>query len=70
MNKSKSQVWKKIGCFYALTMLFSFAFGAFILRAGKLEAGNLLYVTGSMCTSTPKTYIPSRLFAVFVTTSF
>src|SRR5262249_23099094 len=48
MKESKARVWKKIACFYALTMLFSFAFGAFILRAGKLEAGNLLFVTGTM----------------------
>src|SRR5262249_9426115 len=39
---------KKIACFYALTLLFSFAFGAFILRAGKLEAGNFLFFTGTM----------------------
>jgi hypothetical protein len=49
MNESKARVWKKIICFYALAMLFSLGFGAFILHAGKLEAGNLLYVTGAMC---------------------
>jgi membrane protease YdiL (CAAX protease family) len=47
-NESKARVWKKIGCFYALTMIFSSVFGGFILRAGKMDAGNLLYVTGSM----------------------
>ena len=46
MNESKSRVWRKIVCFYALAMLLSFGFGAFILHAGKLDAGNLLYVTG------------------------
>ena len=40
--------WKKIGCFYALTMLFSGVFGAFVLRAGQMSAGNMLYVTGAM----------------------
>ena len=40
--------WKKIGCFYALTMLFSGVFGAFVLRAGQMAAGNMLYVTGVM----------------------
>ena len=40
--------WKKIGCFYALTMLFSGVFGAFVLRAGQMAAGNMLYVTGAM----------------------
>jgi len=46
MSESKSRVWRKIVCFYGLAMLFSFGFGAFILHAGKLDAGNLLYVTG------------------------
>jgi membrane protease YdiL (CAAX protease family) len=40
--------WKKIGCFYALTMLFSGVFGAFVLRAGQMAAGNMLYITGAM----------------------
>jgi membrane protease YdiL (CAAX protease family) len=48
MIESKARVWKKIGVFYALTWLFSGAFDAFILHAGKMDAGNLLYVTGAM----------------------
>jgi membrane protease YdiL (CAAX protease family) len=48
MSDSKVRSWKKIVCFYALAMLFSLFFGAFILHAGKLDAGNLLYVTGAM----------------------
>ena len=40
--------WKKIGCFYALTMLFSGVFGGFVLWAGHMAAGNMLYVTGAM----------------------
>jgi membrane protease YdiL (CAAX protease family) len=48
VKESKARVWKKIGCFYALTMLFSGAFDAFMLHAGRMDAGNLLYVTGSM----------------------
>ena len=47
-SDSNVRAWKKIVCFYALTMLFSLSFGAFILRSGKLDAGNLLYVTGVM----------------------
>ena len=35
MNESKARIWKKIGCFYGLTMLFSGVFDAFILHAGK-----------------------------------
>src|SRR5215469_18422850 len=62
MNESKSRVWRKIGCFYALTILFSFAFGAFILHAGKLEAGNLLYVTGTMWSPGLAAFATKRIF--------
>src|SRR3954452_1393833 len=48
MNEAPARVWKKIGCYYALTMLLSGAFSAFALHAGRMDAGNLLYVTGSM----------------------
>jgi hypothetical protein len=48
MSEPKARVWKKIVCFYALTMLFSSVCGAFVLHAGKMDAGNLLYVTGAM----------------------
>src|SRR5262249_3088299 len=62
MNESKVRVWKKIGCFYALTMLFSLAFGAFILRAGKSEAGNLLYVTGAMWSPALAVFATKKIF--------
>src|SRR5262249_50266338 len=62
MNEPKSRIWSKIGCFYALTMLFSFAFGAFILRAGKLEAGNLLYVIGTMWSPALAAFATKRIF--------
>jgi CAAX protease family protein len=48
MSEPKARVWKKIVCFYALTMLFSSVCGAFVLHAGKMDTGNLLYVTGAM----------------------
>lgn len=48
MDESKARVWKKIALFFALTMLFSLVFEAFVLAAGKMDAGNLLYVTGAM----------------------
>jgi membrane protease YdiL (CAAX protease family) len=48
MENSKARVWKKIALFYGLTMLFSGVFDMFVLHAGKMDAGNLLYVTGSM----------------------
>jgi membrane protease YdiL (CAAX protease family) len=62
MSESQARVWKKIGSFYVLTILFSFAFGAFILRAGKLEAGNLLYVTGTMWSPALAAFATKRLF--------
>lgn len=48
MEESKARVWKKIALFYALTLCFSGVFNAFVLYAGKMDAGNLLYVTGAM----------------------
>ena len=48
VNESKARVWKKIGVFYMLTLLFSGAFDALVLHAGKMDAGNLLYITGAM----------------------
>jgi membrane protease YdiL (CAAX protease family) len=46
--ESSARVWKKIGVYYALTMLFSGVFDMFVVHAGRMQAGNLLYVTGSM----------------------
>ena len=48
MDEPKSKVWKKIAVFYALTLAFSGVFNALVLHAGKMDAGNLLYVTGAM----------------------
>lgn len=48
VNELKARVWKKIVCFYALTMIGEGIFSAFVIHAGKMEAGNLLYVTGAM----------------------
>jgi membrane protease YdiL (CAAX protease family) len=48
MDEPKSRIWKKIAIFYGLTMAFSGLFDALVLHAGKMDAGNLLYVTGSM----------------------
>src|SRR5262245_50470413 len=39
-----ARTWKKIGCFYTLTMLFSGVFGAFMIYAGKMSSGDLLFV--------------------------
>ena len=48
MDEPKAKIWKKIAVFYSLTLAFSGVFNALVLHAGKLDAGNLLYVTGSM----------------------
>ncbi|MEY2497140.1 MAG: protease family protein [Verrucomicrobiota bacterium] len=48
MDESKSKIWKKIAIFYVLTLAFSGVFNALVLHAGKMDAGNLLYVTGAM----------------------
>jgi uncharacterized protein len=62
MNISKARIWKKIGCFYALTMFFSGVFDAFVLRAGKMNAGNLLYVTGAMWSPAMAAFATKRIF--------
>jgi membrane protease YdiL (CAAX protease family) len=62
MNEPTRRIWGKIACFYALTLLFSFIFGGFILRAGKLEAGNLLFVTGAMWSPALAAFSTKKLF--------
>ena len=62
LNESTARTWKKVGCFYALTMLLSGAFDAFILHAGKMDAGNLLYVTGAMWSPALAAFATRKLF--------
>ena len=62
MDESNARTWKKIGCFYALTMLFVGVFDAFILHAGKMEAGNLLYVTGGMWSPALAAFATKKFF--------
>jgi membrane protease YdiL (CAAX protease family) len=61
-NNSKSRVWRKIGCFYVLTLIFSWAFGGFILRSGRIEAGNLLFVTGAMWSPAMAAFATKKIF--------
>lgn len=68
MTETSARVWKKIGCFYALTMLFSGVFGAFVVYAGKMDAGNLLYVTGAMWSPALAAFATKRLFGESVRT--
>jgi len=62
MNPETARAWKKIGCFYALTMLFAGVFNAFELHAGKMDAGNLLYVTGAMWSPALAAFATKRIF--------
>ncbi len=62
MSETKSRVWKKIGCYYALTMIFSGCFDAFVLHAGHMDAGNLFYVTGSMWSPALAAFLTKTFF--------
>jgi uncharacterized protein len=48
VNQTTARTWKKIAVFYGLTLFFSNVFNGLIIHAGKLDAGNLIYVTGAM----------------------
>ena len=63
MTDSTARTWKKIGCFYGLTILFSLFFNGFVLHAGKMDAGNLLFVTGAMWSPALATFATKRIFA-------
>lgn len=62
MAESRARIWKKIACFYALTMLLSGLFDVFVLHAGKMDAGNLLYVTGAMWSPALAAFATKRIF--------
>ena len=62
VQEARTRVWQKIGVYYALTMLFSGVFDAFVLHAGRLDTGNLLYVTGSMWSPALAAFATKRMF--------
>jgi uncharacterized protein len=62
MQESNRRVWKKIAVFYMLTMVFSGVFAAFVLHAGKMDAGNFLYVTGAMWSPALAAFATKRIF--------
>jgi membrane protease YdiL (CAAX protease family) len=62
VEAASARTWKKIGCFYALTMLFSGVCGGFVLHAGKMSAGNLLYVTGAMWSPALAVFATKKIF--------
>ena len=47
-TESAVRVWKKIAVFYSLTLVFSNVFNAFVLFGGRMDGGDVLYVTGAM----------------------
>lgn len=61
-TESAARVWKKIALFYALTLFFSIAFSAFVLFGGRMDAGNLLYVTGAMWSPAFAALATKRIF--------
>ena len=61
--ESAVRVWKKIAVFYALTLVFSNIFNAFELFGGRMDAGNLLYVTGAMWSPCFAALATKRIFA-------
>jgi membrane protease YdiL (CAAX protease family) len=62
VTESAARVWKKIAVFYGLTLLFSNVFNFFELHAGKMDAGNLLYVTGAMWSPGLAALLTKRFF--------
>jgi len=62
MSEPAGRVWKKIAVFYALTLGFSGVFEVFVLHAGRMDAGNLLYVTGSMWSPALAAFVTKRIF--------
>jgi membrane protease YdiL (CAAX protease family) len=56
------RVWKKIAVFYALTLAFSNVFNAFMIYAGGMDAGSLLYVTGAMWSPGLAALVTKRIF--------
>ncbi len=62
VNESATRIWKKIAVFYGLTMLFAAVFDVFVLHAGRMDAGNFLYVTGAMWSPALAAFATKRIF--------
>jgi membrane protease YdiL (CAAX protease family) len=62
VTEPAARVWKKVAVFYGLTLFFSNVFNAFELHAGKMDAGNLLYVTGAMWSPGLAALLTKRFF--------
>jgi membrane protease YdiL (CAAX protease family) len=61
-TEPRGRIWKKIALFYALTLFFSNIFNAFVLFGGRMDAGNLLYVTGAMWSPALAALATKRIF--------
>ena len=61
-TESAARVWKKIAVFYLLTLVFSNVFNAFVLFGGRMDAGNLIYVTGAMWSPCLAALATKRIF--------
>ena len=57
-----TRTWKKIAVFYALTLVFSNIFNAFVIFGGHMDAGSLLYVTGAMWSPGVAAIATKRIF--------
>jgi len=62
VTQASARTWKKIAVFYGLTLVFSNVFNGFELHAGKMDAGNLLFVTGTMWSPGLAALLTKRLF--------
>ena len=62
MTEPAARVWKKIALYYGLTLVFSNIFNAFVLFGGRMDAGNLLYVTGAMWSPALAALATKRIF--------
>jgi len=62
VTEPAARVWKKIALYYGLTLLFSNIFNAFVLFGGRMDAGNLLYVTGAMWSPALAALATKRIF--------
>jgi membrane protease YdiL (CAAX protease family) len=62
VTQATARTWRKIAVFYGLTLFFSNVFNAFVLHVGKMDAGNLLYVTGAMWSPGLAALATKRLF--------
>ncbi len=62
MAESKGRVWKKIAFFYGLTTLLSTPFNLFMIFAGDILSGGMLYMAGLMWSPAVAAIVTKKLF--------